>query len=243
VRAAAHFQKAIPSVKIQAPLPGETVVLHNGKCIETSAFTPYLSTVAKDQWPAHSAHAEHPHNENKQFFPPGSKQTEITDAQMKELMVQLQHFARFLYNSSLFHLLYKIGPKDCPSKRPTIAFLLRTDSKPTYSVWAYDPQACAFVQDLHAAQAPDPTDGYLAGVECWATDLLALFRFERTAGYTLFGRMRFWNTLAKQWNVELDTALYLYTHPLCQPDRYYTVYARSAQTVSQVQPLVRSAKE
>lgn len=236
-QAAEHLRKALPSVPIHAPIPGETVLLQGGKRIETHTRAPYLATVAKEQWPLHTA-TPSTDGQHARFFPPGTGTADLLPEQTTELVEHLQQLARFLYNSSLFHLLYKIGPKDCPGRHPTIAFLLRTSSRPTYSVWAYDPQACAFIEDPHAAVLPDPTTAYCAGVECWATDLLALFRFERTAGYTLFGRMRFWNTLPQQYNVDLDMVLYLYAHPLCQPDRYYTVYRRQADTVMNIEPIV-----
>lgn len=237
-----HFRKLVPEAKIHPSLPGETFVLQSGQWTETLPSTDYLRAQSIEQWPKHQA--KKPNSEEiKKFFPPGCGRTDITTKEEQELTEQLQRFAQFLFNSSLFYTLYRIGPNDCKNTRPTVAFLLRTNANNQKTVWAYDPQASAFKRDTAAEQTQDPTAAYLAGVECWATDLLALFKFERTAGYTLFGHMRFWNSMAQQWNIELDTALYLYTHPLCQPDRYYTVYHRQAEAIAHVKPQVWFSKE
>jgi hypothetical protein len=71
-----------------------------------------------------------------------------------------------------------------------------------------------------------PEETYLAGIECWATDLLAILKGELGPIALSFGRARLWNVLSEQFLFDFFGDLYRMSHPLRRPAEYLRTYRR-----------------
>jgi hypothetical protein len=87
-------------------------------------------------------------------------------------------------------------------------------------------QRCAFVR----AASADPEADYVAGLELWASDALAVLTFEAAADDLFhFGGKRSWNFAAAAFSCDLDTELELFVHALREPERVLSVYRRTLE--------------
>jgi hypothetical protein len=86
----------------------------------------------------------------------------------------------------------------------------------------------------------DPVAGYLSGLELWASDFLAVARGELDFMGVAFGRGRAWNADPGQLEVGF-TDLWMYFHPLRQPDTYLRLYRRKLAGLAAVRPELRAA--
>jgi hypothetical protein len=89
-------------------------------------------------------------------------------------------------------------------RKPTFAFVAR--SREDRHVFEYVPTRCEF--------APAHTDGasprtaYLAGLECWASDLLAVLDGALGPIALTYGRARLWNALPQRFRFDIFGKLY-----------------------------------
>jgi len=88
-------------------------------------------------------------------------------------------------------------------------------------VYEYVSSACAFLRGTSNAE-----ETYLAGIECWATDLLAILKGELGPIALSFGRARLWNALSEQFLFDFFGDLYRMSHPLRRPAEYLRTYQR-----------------
>lgn len=203
----------LETTKLRTPLPGHRFQLRMGELIDESARRLFLSTAPQEEWPPRDAE---PLNVDPPDYGPATGHKAFSTDALAILLEELRLFAQYLYGRNLHHTLYTTG---FSSSRPVVGFSLRTDSEPLQV--AYRPEACAF--ELV------PPNSLSAGIECWASDLLAILRFDLYAGHITLGRYRKWNSLPGQMTCDLEADLTLYTHPLLHPERTLALYRKMAR--------------
>ena len=87
-----------------------------------------------------------------------------------------------------------------------------------------------------------PRQVYLAGIECWATDLLAVLRGELGPITLAYGRATFWNALPQGFRFDLFEALFRLSHPLRRPADFLRTYRRLWDENRSVPPQVAFAR-
>ncbi len=127
----------------------------------------------------------------------------------------LGEFAGSLVGSMLFRGLASLLESEHEGKAGTFALALRSgDARVTFE---YDAPACAFVERDRPC---------VAGLECWASDLLAVLDGEMGPIALTFGRSRVWNELPGRLHFDIFEELHRTSHPLRRPDAYYRLYER-----------------
>ena len=101
-------------------------------------------------------------------------------------------------------------------------------------VYAYNPSRCGFER----TPADEPRQSFIAGMECWATDLLAVLSGELGVIALLFGRAGVWNTLPGRFNFDIFGELHRISHPLRRPAEYLRIYERLLGDLSPQSPSV-----
>jgi hypothetical protein len=120
-----------------------------------------------------------------------------------------------MVGGTLFRGLSSILATECDGKQPTFAFVLRREGEPL--VLAYDMSSCSFV----------PGSGeYVAGIECYASDLAAILAGDMGAIALTFGRARLWNHLRGRLAFDPFSELNRVSHPLRKPAAYLRTYER-----------------
>ena len=100
-------------------------------------------------------------------------------------------------------------------------------------MYEYVPSACAFVRGT-----ANPEETYLAGIECWGTDLLAILGGGLGAIALNFGRARLWNALPERFFFDLFGELHRMSHPLRRPAEYLRTYQRLWARSANVAPTI-----
>lgn len=231
-RATTHLASRMPGWRCHAALPGETIVMRDGRVVDIEPPSGFVTPEARENWPVHTTSAD-----PMPLAPPSCGRTRMRKDERALLSGLLDELARFLFAGPIFSALFGIGPCDTAGRLAAIALWLRDDDDTAGLVFAYDPQACAFHRD---GDVTDPAEKYVAGVECWATDLIELLRVERSPGYVVFGHMRFWNAAPQRLRIWLDMAFFLFCHPLLHPDRFYALYRAQAERAVAAHEKVRA---
>jgi hypothetical protein len=209
--------QSLRDVRLRAPVPGQRFSLRAGRLAAEAHARPFLSVEDPRDWPPHAAE---PFSGEVPDYGPACGRRELPAGDRAEILEELQAFAGHLYGGALMRSLYEGGAGEEGAREEGVAFALRTGSE--RFVLAYRPEACAF----EPADSADPRADFAAGLECWATDLLAVLRFELEAGYLTLGRCRTWNAAPERLRCELDLELALFTHPLRAPARALEQYRR-----------------
>ena len=115
---------------------------------------------------------------------------------------------------------------------PTFALVLRCGTQKM--VMAYNPNSCSF----EPGPAERPRETYLAGMECWATDMLAVLSGELGPIALSFGRSMLWNALPQRFNFNLLGELYRISHPLRRPSEYFRSYEKQLQRAASIKPKI-----
>jgi hypothetical protein len=229
-RIAAAIAPKLAGVAVRAPLPGHRFSLSRGALCDETPARPFFATRDRNDWPPHAAE---PHEGPTPDFAPACGRRDFSREDLAPLLDELRAFAGHLYGGELFRSLYACGEDGFAPRRAAVGFAVRTPSE-TLTL-AYRPEACAFEHSPGA----DARSDLVAGLECWATDLLAMLRVEVFSGYVLVGRYRTWNGTTERLRCDLASELTLYTHPLRHPDRTLQLY-RSA--VAALGPAVGPAR-
>jgi hypothetical protein len=220
----------LPGVAVRSPLPGHRLSFTGGKLRDESVARDFFETLDPRAWPPHAAER---HMGTVPDYGPACGRREFYRDDLAALLDELRPFAAHLYGSETFRALYAAADDAFAPRRAAVGFVLRTADGDL--AVAYRPEACAF--ELH--QGADARAELAAGVECWASDLLAVMRLELFSGYLLAGRYRRWNTAPDRLRRELDAEIMFYTHPLRHPARTLELYRR---TVAALAPTVGPAR-
>ncbi len=199
--------------KFYAARPGQTWWMKAGKLERVDARAPWLGTAPEASWPSRKKVAQPaPAPE----FQPATGRAAVSDAELAELRVRLDDFAGTLVGGTIFRGLHSLLASDVPADREsTFALILRDgDARRTF---AYDATACRFTERACAA---------IAGMECYASDLLAVLRGELGPIALTYGRARLWNALPKRLRFDLFGELYRVSHPLRRQAETLAVYQK-----------------
>jgi hypothetical protein len=218
----AMMQNVYKKEKFFSGVPGQTWILKAGKLAEVTPSQPWLSTAPVDTWASRAKAAV-----DVKDYAPGTGRRDLDDAGLARLRVQLDDFAGTLVGSVLFRGLASLLESEHPGLAGTFALALRTDKDKL--VFEYDAPSCAFV----ARDRP-----CVAGLECWASDLLAVLEGEMGPISLTFGRSRVWNQLPSRLNFDIFEELHRTSHPLRRPDAYYRLYERLLAPARDVPPQI-----
>lgn len=214
-----------------APIPGQGHVMRDAAIVSTHTHRSFIRTRAPELWPAREHRGEGPRLLD---YAPACGRTRVGAGGRDALTHELIDFARYLYGTPLFCELHSLPTTlaSGASARPCLS--LRDDDGGF--VLAYEPSACSFVPHPSA----DPTQEFAAGLECWASDLLALLRGELGVSALCYaGRLRVWNHSPSQLRISARE-LWDFGHPLRRPDRAARLYQHLLAAQPDAAPSVRA---
>ncbi len=232
-RVAAAMSVALPGRTILAPTPGQTVRMVHGALAGVEAERPFLRALPRAEWPSR-AHAGDV--TLMETYPPFTERRALTAPERDELTGELAELAAFLHGGDLFRALYSLGDGELEGREPTLALVL-LDGDEDAITFEYDVAACAFVP----ADVADPFADYVAGVECWARDLLAVLRGDVGPTAIVFGRGRVWTSIPERIALSFESLLWPYCHPLRRPARFARLYRKLLATERGAPLCVRAA--
>jgi Beta-lactamase superfamily domain len=209
--------------KFYSAVPGQTFWLEGNKLKKVEPRTPFLATEPVEAWPSRVKMPR------KQFpdYEPATGRRELAPGELDEIAAGLREFARTLVGGATFRSLYSLLAIDAAGKKPTFAFALR-DGTRTH-VFEYAPSECDF-------RPGDDPQSCLAGLECWAADMLAIVRAEIGPIALLFGRARLWNAASARFKFDIFDELHRISHPLVRPAEvlgvYQALWKKAAETVA-----------
>jgi hypothetical protein len=220
---AAALRPGLHDVEVRAPLPGHRLSFSHGELRDESTSSPFLASLDTASWPLHGAE---PFDGVPPDFAPACGRRDFSREDLAALLDELRAFAAHLYGREVFRALYACADDACAPRRAAVGFAVRTPSE-TLTL-AYRPDVCAFAH----LPGTDPGTSLVAGLRCWASDLLAIMRIELLVGYMLIGRYRKWNAAPDRVQADLDAELALYGHPLRHPERVLERYRRTAAALA-----------
>jgi len=143
--------------------------------------------------------------------------------------------SRFFFSSEAEQTLHVVDGKTLQTTRK-IPLSGRPNnisiSKDGARVYEYVSADCAFEPGSDDAETT-----CLAGLECWAPDLLAVLRGELGPIALTFGRARLWNALPARFAFDIFGELYRMSHPLRRPAEYLRTYQRLWAQARDVAPV------
>ena len=225
---------ACPATTCIAATPGTTAQFANGQLATVTAAAAFVAPAARERWPARDYRGD---VHSLTDYAPACGRRAFDASDEARLLVELGDFARFLYARPPFRALYS-APAQLPDGSLTaFAFALRRAGQAPL-VLAYDPSGCRFVGHRGA----DPQASFAAGLECWASDLLALLTGEIAASALCYaGRLRGWNRDPARLQFSADE-LWTYAHPLRRPDCAAALYRRLLAAECDAPRLVRGTR-
>jgi hypothetical protein len=217
------LSKLYPKEQFHATRPGQTFLMEGHRLKRVFDNTPFLTTAPPETWPARGPNGK---GEATDIFDysPATGRTEMESAEYTLLEQGLQEFAGSLVGGTIFRGLHSLVDDQAKGRIPTFAVALRDSRAGGRRVYEYVSSACAFVP-VHQGTA-NPEQTYLAGIECWATDLLAILKGELGPIALSFGRARLWNVQPEQFLFDFFGDLYRMSHPLRRPAEYLRTYQR-----------------
>jgi hypothetical protein len=209
-----HTMKQVyPAEHFVPALPGQTFFMEANRLKKVDPSTEFLSVLPPEQWPERG-------NDTSiaaQDFAPATGERSLKQGERAELEAGLSSLAASMVGGELFRGLCSLQEDELVGKTLSVAFVLR-DGDASHA-YAYVPSDCAFVR---AEGEVEPK--YLAGIECWASDLLAVLRGALGPIALSFGRARLWNHLPLRFHFDVFGALYGVSHPLRRPTEYLATY-------------------
>jgi hypothetical protein len=198
--------------------PGQTFWMDGNRLVGIDDRTLFLGTAARNTWPIRRRDLQMAIPD----YAPATDRRALANGDDARLRDALQELANTLVGGILFRSLHSILTGMAGDRKPTFALVLRHGIDGASLVFEYDANACAFVQTDPA----DPRATYLAGMECWATDLLAVIRGELGPISLAYGRALLWNAMPQGFRFDLFEALYRLSHPLRRPAAFLATYRR-----------------
>lgn len=208
-----------PEARFLAPAPGTTLTMQDGRITAQVDEIPGLRALARAQWPAREFRGD---DARLGDYAPACGRRELDPLARARLLHELRDFARYLYGTPVFRSLCSL-PCDPPEgPRPAFCLVLRHGDDDRRLVLRHRPEACDFV----VTPSDDPLAEHLSGLECWATDLLALLDGELGPTALCFaGRLRQWNHDPRRLRVSAHE-LWMFAHPLRRPEAAARLYRR-----------------
>jgi glyoxylase-like metal-dependent hydrolase (beta-lactamase superfamily II) len=225
--------KIYPAEQFHATRPGQTFVMEGGKLRKTLPEAPFLTVAPRESWPsrARSDVDEVPD------YGPATGRCDLEGDEPDQLRRGLDELAASFVGGTLFRGLHSLLEDTVEDRLPTFAFVLRHGAGDERLVRAYVPSGCTF-----ALGADDAREAYLAGMECWATDLLAVLRGEMSPIALTYGRARLWNALPERLRFDIFPELYRVSHPLRRPVATLEMYRRQWRASVDVAPTLQGRR-
>lgn len=214
-----------------APRPGQTFHMEAGALSRVESETPFLRAAPTETWPARTNQP----SSKRPDYAPATGRREMQPAETEQLLVRLQELADALVGSRLFRGLYSLTEAELAGRRGTFALVLR--HRDQAGVFEYNPNACRFERSRETS----PRSAYLAGLECWATDFLAVLSGELGPIAISFGRAALWNAAPASLDFSLLSELYRISHPLRRPAAYLHTYRNILRSSASIPIGVRAA--
>jgi hypothetical protein len=213
------MSRLYPKEQFQVTRPGQTFWMEGHRLKRILEDAPFLTTAPFETWPRRGTTADQPGAIPD--YAPATGRREMNNGDNELLEQRLQELAASLVGGSIFKGLYSLLHDPAIERTPTFALALRDDSGGDRRVYEYVPSACAFVR---GAQNAEQT--YLAGMECWGTDLLAILGGDLGPIALNFGRARLWNAIPERFFFDPFAELHRVSHPLRRPAEYLRTYQR-----------------
>lgn len=229
----ASLAARVPEGTFSAPMPGQTFRMESGRLVSANGAADFLRAAPPSEWPARRFVGD---VKLMQRYEPACGRSDFDEADFDELRRELDDFAAFLYGTRTFRALYSCDRAELGARRASFALVLLADESARAYVYEYQPESCRFV----AVKSLRPARDYAAGMECWATDFLALCRGELGPHAIAFGRGRVWTSLGRLEASFRDLCLYF--HPLRRPSQFLGLYRRLREQHACLTPLVRAAR-
>jgi Beta-lactamase superfamily domain len=231
---AAAMNKTFGKGRFFSTLPGQTFFMDGNRVKKIEDSTPFLRAAPTEDWPTRARLSSPYGPDGPPDYAPATGRRQLGVGEHERLERGLQGLADSLVGGTLFKSLCSILTVEAQDRRPTIALSLRDGDGEARRFYEHDLQACAFVAADPAASA----ESYLAGMECWATDLLSVLDGELGPIALLFGRARLWNFLPGRLNFDPFAELYRVSHPLRRPDAMLRVYQREWAKAAGMTPAI-----
>lgn len=217
-----------PQLGFFAARPGQTFHMEDNRLTQVDKQTPFLGTVPG--WPSR-AKVPMPAGSLPDYAPATGRR-ELAEGDAERLREGLAEFAGALLGSGVFRSLYSLPQAETGGCAPTFAFVLRSGDNRRALVFEYNPSACTFDR----VETEDPYVAYLAGLECWGTDLLAVLRAELGPIALSFGRCLLWNVAPQRFNFNIFYELCRVSHPLRRPAEFLRLYQHQWQRCAATAP-------
>ena len=217
----AAMQNLYKKERFFAGHPGQTWWMDKHKLERVDDAAKFLTVAPRAEWPSREKAATAIPD-----YAPATGRRELESE--GELVRRLDELAGSLLGGATFRSLSSLLASESP-KRATFALVLRDGD--TRRAFAYVPTACRF------EMIEDP-DECLAGLECWASDFLAVLRGELSPIAMSFGRGRLWNHLPARFRFDLFSDLYVFSHPLRRPDVALRGYQKQIAGIASATPAI-----
>ncbi len=210
------LQAVTPKERFIVPAPGTQIVSDRNSVRSVSDGAEYLRALPREQWPDRTYQ---PNKASPGQVVPASGRSELRAGELEELEDRLAGFAEFLYGGPLFRALYSLTPAAGPGQT-RLRFAIAAMADGGDHVFEYDPAGCRF----ELLKQPATLAEYVAGLECFASDLLEFLRGHLTPSALMFGRLCRWCGGGENLTQAIDHAIWLYGHPLRRPAQYLDLY-------------------
>jgi hypothetical protein len=211
----AMMSRLYRSEQFLATRPGQTFFMEGHRLKKVLDAAPFLSTTPVETWPSRAPQASPPASD----YAPATGHRTLSAEERGALPMALEELAGALMGGTTFKGLYSLVEGAAPGHVTTFALVLRDGEDRL--IYEYVPAGCTFVPGRE-----DPHSVYLAGVECWATDFLAVLRGELGPIALNFGRARAWNALPQHFRFDPFSELFRMSHPLRRPAAYLSTYRK-----------------
>jgi hypothetical protein len=216
----------------RSTLPGQTFSMEGNRLVKFEQSVPFLSTQPRAAWPkrGRSVPSDTPDYE------PATGRRDLSEGDEARLREGLGRLAVALVGGILFRSLHSQLASEMSGRKPTFALVLRYGSSGETLVFEYDASACEFTPQTGL----DPRATYVAGWECWATDLIAVLSRQMGPIALMFGRASLWNHLPHRLRFDLQEGLSHVSHPLSAPHDYLQMYSRMWQKSRLIAPTFKA---
>ena len=228
----AGLARAHPGERFVSARPGQTFRMEGNRLAGVAESAPFLGTAPPAEWPVRARRV----GSAVADYAPATGRRDLEIGDESRLREGLDRLARALVGGILFRSLHSMLVVEARGRRPTFALVLRHGSAGSTMVFEYDASACAFVP----VDVASPRDAYLAGWECWATDLIAVLESRIGPIALMFGRARLWNHLPQRFSFDVQEALSRVSHPLANPRGYLQMYRQMWERSRSIETTIRA---
>jgi hypothetical protein len=222
-----------PGQRFYAGRPGQTFHMDKGVVQRVDKQAPFLSMASPSTWPVRE---KEPMTTFPDYAPASGQREPLSAEDRARLQQRLDEFAAFLVGGYLFKSLHSLMEIEGEGRRVTFAFVLRQGEKEPPLTYVYDSRSCSF----QLVPGDNPRQLFLAGMECWAADLLAVLSGELGWLALLFGRASLWNMAPQRLNFTLFDELQRISHPLRCQAAFLRNYERILKSCGEQAPTVLS---